>query len=133
MCIPSRENECCGNGSALTCRRNIRATTILITQPKTEEKNSKSIWHKDKVLDSKLLNRACVFFKPSYTKSCRKCVCRSSFRRKENQGYKHIVKLKNDHGNHQPPSFLLSEKAKPPEILINFVKILLAGNKKVSE
>ena len=43
------------------------------------------------------------------------------------------MKLKNDHGNHQPPSFLLSEKAKPPEILINFVKILLAGKKKVSE
>ena len=32
-----------------------------------------------------------------------------------------------------PPSFLLCEKAKPPEILINFMKILLSGKKKVSE
>ena len=32
-----------------------------------------------------------------------------------------------------PTSFLQSEKAKPQEILINFMKILLAGEKKVSE
>ena len=100
------------------------------TTQKTEEENSNSVWHKEKVLDFRLQKRACVFCKSTQRTSCRKCVCRSSVRRKENRGYKHNVKLKNDRGHHSHLSHYL-KKTKPPEILINFVKILLAGKKKI--